>query len=241
MAVVFFLETNLPEGEVNSIETTLNQSPLVLEVRYISSAQALKKFQERFPELQALVENLEINPFPPSLEATLQESSLSSREVLDFINQMREVPGVEDAQFNKEWVDRMHSFSRLAQAVGFFLGGILVLASFFIISNVIKLNVMARKEEIDILRLTGGTNMFIRIPFLLEGIFLGLWGGLLSLLILLIVIKLLPVYLGTSLGVLNDLINFRYLSFSQSLFLVTAGTIIGFLGSISSLSRFLKT
>jgi cell division transport system permease protein len=100
---------------------------------------------------------------------------------------------------------------------------------------------MARKEEIGILRLTGGTNMFIRIPFLMEGIILGLLGGLLSLLILLIVIKLLPVYLGTSLGVLNELINFRYLSFSQSLSLVLSGVIIGFLGSLSSLSRFLKT
>lgn len=241
MAVVFFLETNLAESEVNNIETTLNQSPLVLEVRYISSIQALEKFQERFPDLQALVDNLEINPFPPSFEATLQKSSIPSGDVLDFIEQMREVPGVEDAQFNKEWVDRMQSFSRLAKAVGFFLGGILILASFFIISNVIKLNVMARKEEIDILRLTGGTNMFIRIPFLMEGIILGLLGGLLSLLILLIVIKLLPVYLGTSLGVLNELINFRYLSFSQSLSLVLAGVIIGFLGSLSSLSRFLKT
>lgn len=58
--------------------------------------------------------------------------------------------GVEDIQFNKEWVDRMVSFSRLAKAVGYFLGGILVLASFFIISNIVKLNVLARKNEIEI-------------------------------------------------------------------------------------------
>jgi len=66
---------------------------------------------------------------------------------------MKSRPGVTDVQFNQDWVERMQGFSRLASAIGVFLGGILVLASFFIISNVIKLNVMARRNEIEILRL----------------------------------------------------------------------------------------
>ena len=74
----------------------------------------------------------------------------------------------------------MQSLSRLARAIGFFLGGILILASFFIISNVIRLNVFARKAEIEILRLVGATNTFIRLPFLIEGVALGILGSLLS-------------------------------------------------------------
>ena len=148
---------------------------------------------------------------------------------------------IEDIQFSKDWVEKMQSLSRLARAVGFFLGGILVLASFFIVSNVIKLNVMARKEEIEILRLVGGTNAFIRIPFLTEGTFLGALGGMLSLFLLFIVIKLFPIYLGASLGILNELINFRYLSFSQSLAIIFSGAVIGFFGSMSSIAKFLKT
>jgi len=135
----------------------------------------------------------------------------------------------------------MHSFSRLAKAIGFFLGGILILASFFIISNVIKLNVFARKDEIEILRLVGGTNSFIRVPYLLEGITLGVIGALVSLFLLFLLINSIPIYLGSRLGVLNELINFRYLSLAQSITLITEGGIIGFLGSFSSLARFLKT
>jgi cell division transport system permease protein len=134
----------------------------------------------------------------------------------------------------------MQSLSRLAQAVGFFLGGILVLASFFIISSVIKLNVFARKEEIVILRFVGATNTFIRIPFLMEGTILGILGGLVSLLLIFFLIKFFPLYLGASLGVFNELINFRYLSLSQIIMLIAIGAFIGFSGSLSSLARFLK-
>jgi cell division transport system permease protein len=151
------------------------------------------------------------------------------------------MPGVEDVQFNQEWVDRVNSFSRLAKAVGFFLGGILVLASFFIISNVIRLNVFARKDEIEILRLVGATNTFIRVPFLLEGITLGVIGGLVSLFLLLLLINSIPIYLGSRPGVLNELINFRYLTLSQSITIIAEGGVIGFLGSLTSLARFLKT
>jgi cell division transport system permease protein len=92
----------------------------------------------------------------------------------------------------------------------------------------------------QILRLTGATNTFIRIPFLLEGVVLGFIGGFLSLILLLILIKLFPLYLGASLGVLNEFINFRYLTLPQTTAILIAGGITGLLGSITSLARFLK-
>jgi cell division transport system permease protein len=115
-----------------------------------------------------------------------------------------------------------------------------VLASFFIISNIIKLNVLARKQEIEILRLTGATNLFIRTPFLIEGMLLGLIGSGLSLLVLAIIIQLFPLYLGSSLGALTELISFRYLTFGQCLSVLISGCVIGFIGSYSSLARFLN-
>jgi len=148
--------------------------------------------------------------------------------------------GIEDVQFNKDWAEKIQSLSRLVKAVGFFFGGILILASFFIISNVIKLNVLARKGEIEILRLVGASNTYIRIPFLAEGVILGIFGGLLSLFLLFLLIKLFPIYLGASLGFLEELINFRYLSMSQSIILVAGGAVIGFLGSTTSIARFMK-
>ncbi len=241
MVVVLFLDKNLPEKDIDALEEKVKNSTLVIKTQFISSNQALEKFQEKFPDLQGIIENLKINPFPSSFEITLKEESISSDKTSNFINNMKNTPGVEDIQFNKDWIERMKSLSKLVKTIGFFLGGILVLASFFIISNIIKLNVFARQNEIEILRLSGATNSFIRIPFLLEGIILGMIGGILSFILLLLLIEIFPLYLGSSLGVLSDIIKFRYLSFSQVIALLAAGAVIGFLGSLSSLSRFLKT
>jgi cell division transport system permease protein len=240
VAVVFFLEQDITESQRRAVQQKLTQSTYVRQVNYINARDALVKFRDRFPELKDIVDNLKSNPFPSSVEVTLKENFLASQATADFITQMAGEPGVEDVQFNQDWIERMRSLSRLASAIGFFLGGILILASFFIISNVIKLNVFSRQDEIEILRMSGATNMFIRIPFLLEGVILGFLGGLISLLLLLILIRVFPIYLGRSLGALNELINFRFLTFSQSLNVVMGGAVIGFTGSLTSLARFLK-
>jgi cell division transport system permease protein len=240
MVAVFFLGKDTPKKELNLIEQTLKKFHLVTNVQFMSSEQALKKFKIDFPELRQIIDNLKINPFPSSFEVSLSEKALTSNEILGFINEMKNVKGIEDVQFNRDWVEKMQSFSRLTKAIGLFLGGILILASFFIISNVIKLSVFARKDEIVILRLVGATNTFIKTPFLLEGMVLGIFGSLIALLLLFFLAKIFSFYLGTSLGVLNELINFRYLTLSQSLSLIGGGAFIGFSGSLSSLSRFLK-
>lgn len=240
MVVVFFLKKNVSEKELQTIEARLKESPLVTDVQYINSEMALKKFKENFPELSEIIKNLEVNPFPPSIEALLSKKTLNSDEILDFIGGMKNMAGIEDVHFNRDWVEKMQSLSRLARAIGLLFGGVLILASFFIISNAIKLNVFARKDEIAILRMVGATNMFIRTPFLLEGIVLGTFGGLLSLFLLFLLTKFFPLYLGSSLGVLNELIKFRYLTLTQVANIVGGGALIGFVGSLGSLSRFLK-
>lgn len=241
MVAVFFLNKDIPPEKIDEIEKVLKKSPLVTKVNFISASQAIEKFREKFPELQGIIDNLKLNPFPPSFEVSLHEESLTSEDTSLLLQKIKNLDGIEDIQYNKDWVERMESLSRLAKAIGYFLGGILILASFFIISNVIKLNVFARKEEIQILRFVGATNTFIRIPFMCEGIILGITGGLLSLLLLSLIIEIFPIYLGSSLGVLNEFIRFRYLSLFQCAIMILSGAAMGFLGSLTSLAKFLKT
>jgi cell division transport system permease protein len=169
LAVVFFLDRGLPDGERNALEQKIKASPFITGAVYISPEQALERFRKNFPELRDIVASLKTNPFPPSFEATLRDQATRSGQIQEFLRRMAGEKGVEDIQFNRDWVDKMQSLSRMVRAIGFFLGGILVSASFFIISNVIRLNVLARKDEILILRLVGATNNFIRVPFLMEG------------------------------------------------------------------------
>ncbi len=240
MVVVFFLNPGISAKEQARVEEAVRASPGVARVEFVSREEALARFRKSFPELEDILKNLSSNPFPASFEAILQKKAFLSEEALGLVEGIRALPGVEDVQFNRDWVKRMQSLSRLARAIGFFLGGILIFASFFIISNVIRLNVFARKNEIEILRLVGATNTFIRLPFLLEGLTLGVLGSALSLALLFILIRLFPLYLGQSLGLLQEFINFRYLSLSQCISLIIGSALMGLLGSLSSLSRFLK-
>ncbi len=241
ISVTFFLDPELPEGATESLAAEVRRSPHVQNVDYVPAAEALARFRESFPELRDVLESLKSNPFPPSLEARLKpDAAADEAAVQAFIAAVRSRPGVEDVQFNQDWIEKIRALGRLARAAGLFLGGILILASFFIISNIIKLNVFARRNEIEILRLVGGTNAFIRIPFLLEGMTLGVLGSLLSLVVLLVVIKLFPLYLGPPLGAVREIFQFRYLNLAQSFGLVAAGAGIGLLGSLTSVSRFLK-
>ena len=240
LTVMFYLQKTVPAGERDLILEQIRRSPLVGTVRAISPEDASARFAADFPDLKAILLNLNANPFPASIEVSLKDPGLPTASVLQFIAEVKKNSAVEDVQFNREWADKIRSLGRLAEAVGLFLGGILVLASFFIISNVIKLNVLARKNEIEILRLVGATNTFIRIPFLFEGILMGIAGSALSLLVVLILIKLFPLYLGSSLGALQEIVGFRYLTPAQALGLVLGGGSVGLLGGLTSLARFLR-
>lgn len=240
LTVAFFLDKELPAATVKTLQDEVGQPAFIEEVRFVTPEEALEKFRTSFPELGDIVANLKANPFPASIEARVGSRASAAGDVLEFVDRMRGRVGVSDVQFNQDWVEKMQGFSRLAGAVGAFLGGILILTSFFIISNVVKLNVFARKNEIEILRLVGSTNLFIRIPFWLEGITLGLLGSLLSLGLLFVVIRLFPFYVGSSLGALQDLLSFRYPNLTQAVGLLIGGAATGFVGSATSVSKFLK-
>lgn len=240
MLIAFFLEKTVDQKQVKPLIDETSKLPFVKEIRFVTAAQALETFKQNFPELRDLVSNLKTNPFPASIEVRIKSDSTSSSEVARFVENFRTRPGITDVQYNQDWIDRIKAFNRVAQALGVFLGSILILASFFIISNVIKLNVFARKNEIEILRLVGATNNFIRLPFWLEGIILGLLGSLTSLLLLFLVIKIFPLYIGPSLGAIRTLLSFQYPNHSQILWILAGGAVTGFIGSASAVSKFLK-
>lgn len=240
MTVAFYLDKELTAAGIEAVRREIGTPAFVESVRVVTPAEALERFKASFPELADIVTGLKANPFPASIELRVGAKASASKEVVAFVEAVGKRPGVTDVLFNQDWVEKMQGISRLAGAIGAFLGGILILTSFFIISNVVKLNVFARKNEIEILRFVGGTNLFIRVPFWLEGITLGLLGSLLSLALLFLVVKLFPVYLGASLGALQDLLKFRYPDLAQSLLLLAGGAATGFIGSATSVSKFLK-
>lgn len=233
--VVFYVEDAAPAEVLRSLEARLKVEPGVAQVDHVTREQALERFRALFRELATLPDDLRENPFPGSFEVTLQPGAAAREDALRLVESYRQAPGVEDVLFDLLWIERLSTAVRLVRGLGALLGGVLVLAGVFTISNVIRLTVYARQDEIDIMRLVGATRAYIRGPFLVEGMLQGLLGGLVSLALLGLGFR----FVTRESEAIADLLGrpLAFLSAELALVLVVGGAMLGLIGSLVSLGR----
>jgi cell division transport system permease protein len=232
--VIVYLEDGLEDRVRASLENRLREDPAVESIDFVSREQALARFREMFRDLRALPEDLGENPFPASLEVSLKAHRQSSAEVERLANAFSAVPGVKEIQYDLLWIDRLATGVKLVRGIGAFLGGILVLAGVFTISNVIRLTIYAREDELDIMRLVGATRAYVKGPFVAEGMIQGGLGGLLATALLWGALQWLSRGLASS-----DLLGHAAFTLPAGLglLLVAGGMLVGVVGSWVSLSR----
>jgi cell division transport system permease protein len=235
-----FLNESANPNHTTQLEALIKASQIVSRYEYVSKDQALDRFRNYYPSMKDLADDLQKNPFPASFEITVRKEFQNQRTVSEFVKQLRSHDSVQDVEYDQEWIDRVQFMIRFVEIVGFLFGGILMFTATFSISNVIKLIVLSRRDEIEIMRLVGATNGFIKGPFLTEGILHGLIGGALA-------IGILYAMYTFIVAKVNSL-NAPFFEGSQIYFLPTwiilsvvfGGMIVGFFGSLFSLGRLLK-
>jgi cell division transport system permease protein len=233
--VTFYLADRVEVGARDALVARLRQHPAVEEVTVVSRQEALDRFRSLFKDLRSLPEDLGDNPFPASIEATLRHGHESPDAVRALVQAFQTAPGVDEVQYDLLWIERLATAIRLVRLVGGFLGGILVLAAVFTISNVIRLTMYAREDELDIMRLVGATRPYVRGPFVVEGMIQGGLGGLLSVGLLYLAFRVLaPDMLAAS-----DLLGRAavFLPVQMCLLIVVGGMLVGIIGSLVSLGR----
>jgi cell division transport system permease protein len=233
--VSFYLEDDLEDRIRQSLEDRLKEDPAVESVERVSRALALERFRGLFRDLSTLPDDLGQNPFPASLEVTLRSGHQSKEQVLRFVAAYEKAPGVEEAQYDLLWIERLATAVRLVRGVGAVLGGILVLASVFTISNVIRLTIYARQDELDIMRLVGATRAYVKGPFVVEGLLQGGIGGLLASGILVLALRVV----ARDAAAASELLGRTALTAPPLLLgaLVAGGMAVGVAGSLMSLGR----
>lgn len=175
--VTFYLEDGLEPRIREIFESRLKDDPVVESLASVSRQAALDRFRALFRDLRTLPDDLGENPFPESIEVTVKAGHQSPEEVGRFVAAFGRAAGVEEVQYDLLWIERLATGVRLVRGLGSVLGGILALASIFTISNVIRLTVYARQDELDIMRLVGATRAYVRGPFIVEGVLQGGLGG----------------------------------------------------------------
>lgn len=179
LQISLFLRDSLDEGAGRALADKLSSDPAVASTTYISRAQALEEFRAS----SGLAEGLDlldgINPLPAVIVAK-PVATLNQKDVEVLMQGLASLPEVETAQFDQAWLDRLfgalHTVRRAIIALGLLLGVAVVVT----IGNTIRLEIEARREEIEIMKLIGASNGFVRRPFLYTGFSYGLAGGLLA-------------------------------------------------------------
>jgi len=237
---IFYLRDADDGAGIEALMQRIQGSLLVKEVGFTSRNQARTDFAREFPELQYILSEFSDSPFPASIRARFHSDARDMVPIESFIRDIERSPQVESVQLNMDWARKIAMIKKFASFAGLFLSAILLIVSVFIIFNVVKINIFYRKDEINILRLVGATDGYIKVPFLLEGLILGSLGGLLGGALLLLTIKAFPLYAGFVYQVVKQLIDFRELPLRIFWQLVITGSLVGLLSSFISLRRFIK-
>lgn len=176
--VVAYLRDDAPQEQVRQAADDIRGLPAVLDVRYVSKTEALATAARELSEFRDLFMGLDVNPLPASYEIRMQPGYRTPEATERLAAQVLAYPFVEDAEFGREWVAKIVSLQRIAAGATLIIGGAFAAVAGIIIATAVRIGVFARREEIEIMRLVGATDGFIRRPFLIEGLLAGLVGGL---------------------------------------------------------------
>lgn len=234
-----FLAPGTTAGRGLELSLELQAEPEIAQVEFVSADQAMEEFK-MLSGLGSAIELLPENPLPASL-LVLPASNFESTEAITRLQaQLLQIPEAEDVQLDLEWIQRFNSMLDIVESGAQVISILLALAVVLTISNMIRLAIINRKEEIEIIKLIGGSDAFVRRPFLYQGFQIGLAGALLASLITYAVllwmngpIEALANLYGSDFGV-------QGLSIQGLGWLILAGSGLGLFASVLSVSQHLR-
>ena len=179
--VVAYLYEGATDEQVGLARTEISSFPEVDEVVYVSKVEALYNASRELTEFSDVFSDLEVNPLPASLEVRLADGYRNPDAASGVADRVAAYAFVEEVRYGREWVDRIYTLRRIAGGGALILGGAFAVGAVLLIGIAVRMAVLARSREIGIMKTVGATDAYIRRPFLFEGMFTGLAGGLLAL------------------------------------------------------------
>jgi cell division transport system permease protein len=238
LSVSVYLQDSLDENSKKQIEAAIKNIPGAVLKEFISKEEALKELSDALGSQSGFLNDITNNPLPASFEVVFKNVHKNNFDPKRFKMDLEKLPGVAEVQFSEQWLERFAGFLAALKLVSIIIGGFLALAVLFIVTNTIKLTIYSRRDEIEIYKLVGATDWFVKVPFLLEGLMHGFISGVIALALLFAVysfssIKTIDIFglPALSLVFLNQSDLFLILLFSLSL---------GLIGSFIAIGRFFK-
>ncbi len=230
--VSVFLSDSITDAQQQDVMNTIEGLDVVKRVSYVSKDEAFIEFKELYRDQPALWENIDADVLPASFRVELADP-----ERVDVVrSKLDRNPAVEEIADQRETVQRLVRFTDLLRTFSVVMIIVLLGAAVLLISNTTQLAIYARRREIEIQKLVGATNWFVRLPFMLEGITAGVAGAIIALFLLAVGKSIarsqFPVWIPTT--------ALHGVAIGQTLWLVILGVVVGALGSALAVRRFLE-
>ncbi|PIE58326.1 MAG: cell division protein FtsX [Desulfobulbus propionicus] len=204
----------------------------VEKIVFFSRTEAFDRFSDQLGEDKDILVDIPTTFLPPSIEIYPFKTLDSLSRIKRFSDYLQTLPGVLKVQYGKEWIERFYSFIQIIRIIVVLSGVLLVMTTTFMVAHTIRLTLLARKKELDLLRLVGATNNYIRTPFLIEGAMQGLLGAGLGVWALFLLYSWIDLrFTGAT---LFRFFPFTFLSMQSVVLLICAATLLCSLGSFSS-------
>ena len=239
--VTAYLEPDLSVERQRELAELSRSVEGVAAVRLVSAEEAFDRFRAGIARGADYLDGLGENPLPASLELTLVTESQSAAGMAVVVESLDGLAGIDDLSSGQDWVEGYLRALALVRGLGVGLGVILSVATLLIVANTIRLAVVARRDEVEILSLVGASPGFVRCPFLLEGLVQGAAGGALALLLLFALFHVLLPSLAFGLELVLGGAVPSFFSGGQALALVGCGALLGLLGAGGALAGDLRS
>lgn len=236
--ISLYMHKVVQEHDGRALARKLEAREDIAEVVFISPTQALEEFQH-LSGYGEVLEHLDTNPLPAVLVVRPVEKSGTAESTNQLYLELKALPQVEQAVIDMEWVQRLYTMMALGKRMTLALAAILSLGVLLVIGNTIRLAIESRRDEIVIVKLVGGTNGFVRRPFLYTGLWYGLGGGLVAWLIINIGLLWLSGPVATLAGLYQSDFGLQGLGFGETLLLWLSASLLGLLGAWLAVGRHL--
>jgi cell division transport system permease protein len=236
--IMVYLKDGATEAQGQETAYCIQGVDGVQKVTFIPKSEGLAAFRAQLKHQASLLDGLGENPLPDAIEVDLHQESLRLNQVESIADQISRMKVVESVEFGQQWMERFANLLKLFRFTGMILGGIFFIAAGLIVANTARLVLYSRREEVDIMRLVGATDLFIKAPFYIQGLIQGALGGGIGLL------AVYAAYLYMSSELTSDLSTgfwqIRFLSMTSIGIIMGCSTGIGLIGCFLSMKQFFR-
>ena len=235
--IILYLKDGVGQERILQLTGDLQREEGIREAKYISQRQAMESFQHDLAGYGGVLEGVEENIFPASFEITLDERFRTPERIRALAARLENIKEVDEVQYGGMWLERFSLFLYTLKWGTWILGGILVVIIVSVTANTVRLTLYNKKGEIEILKLIGATDNFVRLPFYLEGGLQGLLGAGGAVLVLFVLFHFFTLKVAPYVNLYFGQLNLHFLPPNLIAWILGIGVISGLLGGLFSLRK----